>query len=112
MSIQFITEQNSIYIIKHGRSEIHSEAIANYRVIALFSKYYNKWVVGRVENFPWTNNPMAVKNARVLVRMVKKSGSSYLEEMLEAGGTWSPKQIYCMKNYSDILDVDSELVDI
>ena len=66
----------------------------------------------KVENFPWTNNLLAVKNARVLVRMVGKSGSSYLEEMLEAGGTWSPKQIYCMKNYSDILDVDSELVDI
>ena len=93
---------------KRGKSEV----VANYRVIALFSKYYNKWVVGRVENFPWTNNPMAVKNARVLVRMMKKSGSSYSEEILEAGGTWSPKQIYCMKNYSDILDVDSELVDI
>ena len=89
-----------------------SEAVANYRVLALFSKYYNKWVVGRLENFPWKNNPLAVKNARFLVRMVKKSGSSYSEEMLEAGGTWSPKQIYCMKNYSDILDVDSELVDI
>jgi len=93
---------------KHGRSE----AVTNYRVLALFSKYYNKWFVGRVENFPWTNDPLAVKNAQFLVRMVKKAGSSYSEEILEAGGTWSPKQIYCMKNYSDILDVDSELVDI
>ena len=47
-----------------------------------------------------------------LVRMVNKAGSTYTEEQLEAGGTWSPKQIYCMKNYSDILGVDSELVDI
>ena len=90
-----------------------SEAVANCRVlIALFSKYYNKQFVGRMENFPWTNDPLAVKNARFLARMVKKSGSSYSEEQLEAGGTWSPKQIDCMKNYSDILDVDSELDDI
>ena len=60
----------------------------------------------------WTDDPLAVNNARVLVRMVNKAGSPYTEEQLEAGGTWSQKQIYCMKNYSDILGVDSELVDI
>jgi len=107
---QVFIKQDSLVQVNCKRGK--SEAVANYRVIALFSKYYNKWVVGRVENFPWMNNPMAVKNARVLVRMMKKSGSSYSEEILNAGGTWSPTQIYCMKNYSDILDVDSELVDI
>ena len=69
-----------------------SEAVTNYRVIALFSKYYNKWVVGRVENFPWTNNPMAVKNAQFLVRMVKKAGSSSSEEQLEAVGHMESKE--------------------
>ena len=65
-----------------------------------------------MENFPWTNDPSAVKNARVLVRLTKKSGSSYKEEALEAGGSYGPKQIFCIKNYCDILDVDSELVDL
>ena len=65
-----------------------------------------------MENIPWTNDPLAVKSARFLVRMAKKAGSSYLDEHLEAGGTFSPNQTYYMKNYNDILDVDSELVDI
>ena len=37
---------------------------------------------------------------------------NYQEVELKEGGDWGPSQIFCVKNYSDILDVDSELVDI
>ena len=34
------------------------------------------------------------------------------EEELEAGGDWGPKQIFCVVNYCDILDVDSQLIEM
>ena len=59
-----------------------SEALENYRVLALFVKYYNTWFVAQMEHFPWKNDPLDVKikSARVLVRMTKKRDGSYTEE--------------------------------
>jgi len=94
---------------KRGRAE----SVENYRVLALFSKYYNKWFVSLEDSFPWTGNPSAVTNARVLVRMVKKqAGSNYKEVTLEAGGDWGPKQVFCVVNYKDIIGVDNQLVEV
>ena len=86
-----------------------SESVEHYRVLALFSKFYNKWFVASVENFPWKFD---VKNARVLARMVKKTGSNYQEVELKKGGNWGPSQIFCVRNYADILDVDSTLIEM
>ena len=47
---------------------------------------------------------------RVLVRLMKKSGSTYQEVGLEAGGDWSPKQVYCMKSFRDIIKLEEELI--
>ena len=64
---------------------------------ALFSKYYNKWFVAPEVNFPWTNDPSAVKNARVLARLVKKSGSNYNEVELKKGETGDQSSFFVLR---------------
>ena len=89
-----------------------SVSVEKYRVLAFFSKYYNKWFVTSEDKFIWANDPSTLKNTRVLARMVKKCGSSYQEVELEAGGDWGPKQIFCIKKFSDILKVENELIEM
>ena len=61
-------------------------------MLALFSKYYNKWFVSLEDNFAWASIPSAMKNERVMVRLVKKqAGSNYKEVTLEAGGEMGTK---------------------
>ena len=103
-------QQGSLIQVKCKRG--NAESVENYRVLGLFSKYYSKWFVAPEDNFPWTNNPSAVKNARVLARLVKKTGSNYNEVELKTGGDWGPKHVFCVKNYCDILHVDSRLIDM
>jgi hypothetical protein len=109
-----VGEEAELFIRRNSLIQLNcmrgkSESVEHYRVLALFSKFYNKWFVASVENFPWKFD---VKNARVLARMVKKTGSNYQEVELKEGGDWGPSQIFCVKNYSDILDVDSTLVEM
>ena len=88
-------------------------SLENYRVLGLFGKYYNKWFVSLEDSFAWTGIPSAVKNARVMVRLVKKkAGSNYKEVILEAGGVWGPKQVFRVVNYKDIVGVDNQLVEV
>ena len=42
----------------------------------------------------------------------KKTGSNYNEVELKKGGDWGPKQVFCVKNYSDILNVDNKLIEM
>ena len=81
----------------------------HYRVLALFNKFYNKWFVASVENFPWKFD---VKSTRVLARMAKKTESNYQEVELKEGGDWGADQVFCVKNYGDILDVDRALIEM
>ena len=60
----------------------------------------------------WTPDKSKAMIVRVLVRMMRQSGSTFTEVELKAGGDWAPKQVYCMKHFSDILSVESDLVDI
>ena len=60
----------------------------------MFDKYYNKWWSPVEDKLPWTNDPLAVKNARVLLRLLKKTGSTYPEVQVEAGGDWGPNQVF------------------
>ena len=48
----------------------------------------------------------------MLARLLKKSGSSYRDVDLKAGGDWSPSQVYCIKSFGDILKLEGGLVDI
>ena len=107
---ELFIQRDSLIQVNCKRGNVVS--VENYQVLALFSKYYNKWFVAPVDKFPWTNDPNAIKNAGVLARLVKKSGSNYKEEELEVGGDWGPKQIFCVVKYCDILDVDSQLIEM
>ena len=75
----------------------------------MFNKFYSKRFVASVENFPWKFD---VNNARVLARMVKKTVSNYQEVELKEGGDWGVDQVFCVKNYGDILDVGRTLIEM
>jgi hypothetical protein len=89
-----------------------SESVESYRVLAFFSKYYNKWFVTPEKKFLWEANVSTTNNVRVLARLMKKSGSAYQEVELKAGGDWGPCQVYCIRHFSDILKVQNGLVDM
>ena len=77
-------QQDSLMQVECKRGRAVS--VENYQVLALFGKYYNKWFVSLEDSFTWAGFPSVVKNARVLVRLVKKqAGSNYKEVILEAG---------------------------
>ena len=48
---------------------------------------------------------------RVLARLMMKKGIVYREATLKAGGDWAPKQVYCIKDFKDILTVGNTLED-
>ena len=50
-----------------------SESIENYRVLAFFTKTYNKWYPAEEEQFLW-NDESAQKKVRVLARLMTKHG--------------------------------------
>ena len=60
----------------------NSEAIENYRVLAFFTKYHNKWFVSMEKRFLWEVDISKRKNVRVLARLMKQSGSGYQEVAL------------------------------
>jgi hypothetical protein len=67
-------QPNSLVQVKCNRGK--SVSVEYYRVLSLFDKYYNKWWVPIDCKFPWTNDPLAVKNACVLLRLMKILHSS------------------------------------
>lgn len=93
---------------KRGRNV----CVENYRVLAFFNKFYNKWYLPTEDKFVWTNNKSRVENIHVLARLVKKVGSSYEEVQLEADGDWGPQQVYCIRHFKDILKVENQLDDL
>jgi len=89
-----------------------SSSVENYRVLAFFTKFHNKWYLATEDKFLWTADPSKMKNVRVLARLMKKSGSSYGEVALEAGGDWAPQQVYRIEHFRDILKVENELLEM
>ena len=105
--------KDSLYIQRDSLIQIRckqgkSESIENYRVLAFFTKTYNKWYPAEEEQFLW-NDESAQKKVRVLARLMTKQGIVYREAILKAGGDWAPKQVYCIKNFKDILNVGNTL---
>ena len=45
-----------------------AETVKCYRVLYLFTKYYNKWFVSIENEFAWVNNTSKKSNLKVLVR--------------------------------------------
>ena len=65
----------------HGKSV----SVEYYQILSLFDEYYNNQWVPMGDNFPWKNDPLAVKNARVLLRLTRKTSGLFQEVQLE---TW------------------------
>jgi hypothetical protein len=103
-------QRNSL-IRLNCKHENKTSTVEYYRVLAFFSKHHNKWFPDTKDKFIWDTNPTRRANIRVLARMMKESGTSYREVVLEAGEVLGPQQVYCIKNFKDILQVENELVD-
>ena len=100
-------QRDSLIQLKCKRGK--SESVENYRVLAFFTKSYNKWFVALEDKFLWYNEESKRQKVRVLARLMRKSGSSYEEVELKAGGDWGAKHVYCIKAFQDILNVENEL---
>ena len=87
-----------------------------YRVLGIFSKYYNKWCV------PWEARRQVVfnpqgrtweaysKKYKLLVRMMKLTEQSDSEEVeLKKDGEWSPKAVFRIVSPADVLSVETKL---
>ena len=85
-----------------------------YRVLAIFTKYYNKWFVYIEDKFPWTNGDSNnnIKNSKVLVQFLKHKGSVMYDGVnLEPECDWSRTQVYRIEQFKDILKVEGTLLD-
>ncbi len=101
--------RDSLVQIKCDRGR--STSVENYRVPAFFTKYYNKWFVSDEEKFLWEGETINATNVHVFVRLMKKTGSTYQEVGLEAGGDLGASQVYCIKSFSEVMKVENELID-
>ena len=88
----------------------NSEVIENYRFLAFFTKHHKKLLVAMEKTFLWQIDVSKRKNVCVLARLMKQSGSSCQEFALEAGGDWNPKQVFRIKSFKDILNLNNMLV--
>jgi len=91
---------------KHGRvTTVHE-----YKVLAFFFKYYNKWYMSLDMQFLLTTDPSKRKNVRVMARMMKANGNSYEKVNLEKDGAWGPRHVYCSKPLKEVLSLVCDLV--
>lgn len=89
-----------------------SDAIEYFRVLAFFSKYMNRWFVSKEDEFLWEVDVGKRQNVRVLVRLLQKRGSAYVEPKLEKNGSLASHHVFCIKHFRDILRVERELVEM
>lgn len=86
-----------------------------YRVLAFFGKYYNKWFMNgydNPDNHPWSSTN-STGGVRVLLHLVSKVGvSSYQEKTVEKDGEFGPSDIYCIRPINDIHSVECDLEDM
>ena len=82
-------------------------SVEYYRVLALFSKHYNKWFVH------WDSNCILFqrgsKKYKFLFRKVERDGGEWKEVELEKHGSWSPKFVFCTRSMCDIVNVEDQL---
>lgn len=83
-------------------------SIQLYRVLAIFSKHYNKWFTH------WDSDTILFekdsKKFKILARMVERDGVTIKEVELKKGGDWGPKFVFCMRLMCDIHRIESDLV--
>jgi hypothetical protein len=98
---QFI-QRNSLITLNAKRGKTVS--VEYYRVLGIFSKHYNKWYLHwDEEKVPFV---FGSKKFKVMARMVAKHNSRFKEVDLVAGGDWSPKNVFVLRYFSDILSLE------
>eukprot|EP00957_Ditylum_brightwellii_P082176 6248582-Ditylum_brightwellii.AAC.1 len=78
-----------------------------YHVLALFTKYYNKCFVSEEEIIPWVNDAPKKNNVKVLVRLMTKSGSAFMDAQLEKDGDWGPQHVFCTVSSNNTVKVEN-----
>jgi hypothetical protein len=103
---------SSDYISRDSLVTVHvtrgsNTTLEHYRVLALYSKHYNKWYLH------WDDDKVKFergsKKFKILGRMVIKDGSSWKEIELVKDGKWRPKSVFSIKSMSDVVSVEGEL---
>ena len=103
--------RNSIIVLRVRKGG--QEMLLEYRALAFFIKYYNKWFVSIPNEFLWNENDKSkIAKGRVLARLVKKHGETYEEVQLETGGEWAPNHVFVSVPFDEIVSVGDELVDM
>ena len=87
--------------------------LLEYRALAFFIKYYNKWFVSIPNEFHWNkDNKLTIPKGRVVARLVKSHGDSYEDVQLETGGEWAPNHVFVSVPFDEIISVGDELVEM
>ena len=89
-----------------------SETVECYRVLASFTKYCNKWLVSKEDELAWVNKASKKSNTKVLVRLMTRTGGSFLDVRLEKDGNWGPHNVFCTVNFDNIVKVENDLVEM
>ncbi len=104
MTIQHIF---SVTVIILSVTRGKTTTLEHYRVLAIFSKHYNKWLVH------WDQDSVVYqkgsKKFEVLGRMVVNGGSRWWEVEFKEDGNWGPKFVFSIKSMSEIVRVDGDL---
>eukprot|EP00956_Cyclotella_meneghiniana_P031379 scaffold82280_cov71-Cyclotella_meneghiniana.AAC.1 len=95
-------------LVKFRATRGKNESVECYRVLAIFSKHYNKWFIH------WDSDQVEYihnsKKYKILARMVKMDGMNSCSEVnLEADGQWNTKSVFTLRSMSDIVSVEGVL---
>ena len=100
--------RDSLVQVRYRRGS--AETVECYRVLAFFTKYYNKWFVSVGDESAWVNNASKKINAKVLGRLVTRTGGTFLDVRLEKDGDWGPQHVFSTVNSDDIVKMENYLV--
>lgn len=95
-------------LVKFRATRGRDESVEYYRVLAIFSKHYNKWFIHwDSDQVEYVHNS---KKYKILARMVKMDGMNSCSEVnLEADGQWNTRSVFTLQSMSDIVSVEGDL---
>ena len=84
-----------------------TKSIEYYRVIVIFSKYYNTWFVQiNSDNIVWNKY---LNKYNVIKILIQNDNAEFKEVQLEKDGHWNQKYLSSIKNIFEILSVELKL---
>ena len=91
--------------MSEGRGNLAITGVENFRVLGVFTKKYNKWMISDKKRHEWEKG-MAVGKYRVACRMIDIDHSTgNYQDTDPPTSAWSRKRIYILVDASDIEDV-------